>query len=46
MITENMPEQKFSGVEFQNVPTDYHTGICLVFFLEAPLLGGTEGLPK
>ena len=43
---KKMPEQKFSVVEFQNVPTEYHTWGCLVFVLEDPLQGGTEGLPE
>ena len=30
-------EQKFSGVEFQIYPTDYHTWGYPVFVLEAPL---------
>ena len=40
------PEQKISGMEFQNFPTDYHTWVCPVFVLEPPLQGGPEGLPK
>ena len=33
------PEQKFSGMEFKNFPTDYHTWGCPVFFLEPPPSG-------
>ena len=39
-------EQKFSGVEFQFFPTEYHTWGFPVFVLEAPLQGGKAGLPK
>ena len=42
----NTPEHKFYGVEFQNLPTDYHTWGYLVFVLEDPLQGGPTGLPK
>ena len=40
------PDKNFSGVEFQNFPTDYHTWVCPIFLLEGPLQGGPEGLPK
>ena len=40
------PEQKFSGVEFQNFPTVYDTWGCPVFILEAPLQVVPAGLPK
>ena len=31
------PEQKFSGVGFQICPIDYHTWVCPIFVIEAPL---------
>ena len=31
------PEKDFSGAELQNYPLDYHTWVCTVFLLEAPL---------
>ena len=39
-------EQRFSGVDLQSPPTDYHTWGCPIFVLEAPLQGGPEGPPK
>ena len=39
-------EHKFSGVEYQNFPTEYHTWDCLVFVIGASLRGGLEGIPK
>ena len=39
-------EQKFSGAGFHFFPTDYHTWGCPVLVLEAPLWGGSAGLPK
>ena len=40
------PEQKFAGMELQNPPMDYYTWDCTIFFLEAPLQGGTAGMHK
>ena len=40
------PDQKFSGVDFQVSPMDYHTWGYIVFILKDPLHGGSEGLPK
>ena len=39
-------EQNFSVVEFQICSTDYHTWVCPVFVLEAPLQVVLSGLPK
>ena len=41
-----MPDQNFSGVEFQIYPTDYYTWGCPVFFLESPTQGGKAGITK
>ena len=40
------PEKKFSGVDFQIFPADYHTWVCPVFIIKAPPQGGPTGLPK
>ena len=40
------PEQKIFNVEFQILPTGYHTWGCPVFFLGSPLQGGPARLPK
>ena len=40
------PDQNFSGMEFQKLPTDYHTWSFTVFFLEAPMQGGPIGITK
>ena len=37
-------EQKFSRVEFQSFPTDFHTWGCPTFVIEPPLHGGPTGL--
>ena len=42
----NTPEKKCSSVEFKHFPTHFHTWGFPVFVLEAPLQGGTEGIPK
>ena len=39
-------EKKFSGVNFQNFPTDFHTWGRPIFFIEAPLQGGPAGPPE
>ena len=39
-------EHNFSGIEFQILPTDYHTWGCPVFVLETPLRGVPSGIPK
>ena len=41
-----IPDQNFSGVEFQIFPTDCHTWGCPVFNLESPMYVGLAGLPK
>ena len=40
------PGYKFSGVNFQIFPTDYHTWVFPVFVQEAPMKGGPKGIPK
>ena len=40
------PEQKFSGVEFQIFPRDYHTWGCPIFFLESSLQGDSTRMHK
>ena len=35
-------EHKFSGIQFQNFRTDYHTWGCPVFVLEPPCVGRNE----
>ena len=42
----NIPEQRFSGVEFEIFPTEYHTWSCPIFVLEYLLQGGLTGIPK
>ena len=45
-VNRKTTEQKFSSVEFQIFPTDYHTWGFPVFVLEAQLQIGPEEIPK
>ena len=45
-VDRQVRKDDVAGVEFQNLPMDYHTWGCPVFVLESPLQGDPTGLPK